>query len=446
MASNNLSDTGKPTILLHAEAIAVERRPVAGGTVRTEMTARTRKHHVNEPPLVHPSTGRACFHWKGRCRLTALKHEGDTEILPVVEEVIVVERRPILREEVHIRRVRATDCHAETVTTREQIAQAYRMGAIRLNPKMITLQRTLPKPTGTKRMTQQTIVAVYDRRTDADAAVRDLAAASVPCQAISRHENSTGTTAETAAPREEGFWARLFGSQPDYDTSVYDRSIESGSSVVTVRVSSDQVDDISSILESHNPIDIEERSTQYETSRAATTSTMSPPSLTGSPGAVGSLGAPRTISTPATTADADTASETGAMHLAEETLAVGKRAVGGATTRVRRFVVETPVQEEVKLRDESVTLERHPVTDARPAGTADFTEKVLEMTEMSEQAVVSKTARVVEEVNLRKDVTDRVETVKDTLRRDEVEIEKVPGETTTSATTAPVMPASSSKI
>ena len=46
-------------------------------------------------------------------------------------------------------------------------------------------------------------------------------------------------------------------------------------------------------------------------------------------------------------------------------------------------------------------------------------------------------------VNLRKDVTDRVETVKDTLRRDEVEIEKVPGETTTTGTTAP---ASSPKI
>ena len=49
-------------------------------------------------------------------------------------------------------------------------------------------------------------------------------------------------------------------------------------------------------------------------------------------------------------------------------------------------------------------------------------------------------------VNLRKDVTDRVETVKDTLRRDEVEIEKVPGEKTTAATTTPVMPASSPKI
>ena len=290
-------------------------------------------------------------------------------------------------------------------------------------------------------MSEQTIVAVYGRRTDADAAVRDLAAANVPSQAISRHENGTETTTEIAAPREEGFWARLFGSQPDHDTSVYDRSIENGSSVVSVRIDSDHADHISSILEAHNPIDTDERSAQHTTSGTAMTGAMNPPSVTGSLGTAGSLGTPVTIGTPGTTAE--TASETGAIQLAEESLAVGKRAVRGGTTRVRRFVVETPVQEQVSLRDESVTLERHPVTDSRPVGTGDFTDKVLEMTEMSEQAVVSKTARVVEEVNLRKDVSDRVETVKDTLRRDEVEIEKVPGETTTTGTTAP---ASSPKI
>jgi uncharacterized protein (TIGR02271 family) len=283
-------------------------------------------------------------------------------------------------------------------------------------------------------MTEQTVVAVYDRRADADAAVRDLAA-SVPSGAISRHENGSETTTQSAAPREEGFWARLFGSQPDHDTSVYDRSIDSGSSVVTVRVSSDQVDHVSSILETHNPVDIEERSAQYSGSGLGTTSAMSPPSATGPLGTLGSAHA-----------TAETASESGSMQLAEESLAVGKRAVGGATTRVRRFVVETPVQEQVRLRDESVTLERHPVTDSRPVGTGDFTDKVVEMTEVSEEAVVSKTARVVEEVNLRKDVTDRVETVKDTLRRDEVEIEKVPGETTTTGTAAPVTPALSPKI
>jgi uncharacterized protein (TIGR02271 family) len=286
-------------------------------------------------------------------------------------------------------------------------------------------------------MTEQTIVAVYDKLTDADAAVRDLEAANVPSQAISRHAGRTETTTTTPV-REEGFWARLFGSEPDHDTSIYDRSIDSGSSVVAVRVSSEHVDHVSSILETHHPIDLDERSAHYRASGTTTTSPTSPRSAP----------APATPTMGTAHPSAAAASENGTIQLAEETLAVGKRAVSGATTRIRRFAVETPVQEQVSLRDETVTLERHPVTDGRPVGTADFTDKVVEMTETSEEAVVSKTAHVVEEVNLRKDVTDHVETVKDTLRRDEVEIEKVPGESagTRAADTTPVMPASSPKI
>jgi uncharacterized protein (TIGR02271 family) len=286
-------------------------------------------------------------------------------------------------------------------------------------------------------MTEQTIVAVYDKLTDADAAVRDLEAASVPSQAISRHEGRT-EAATTTPVREEGFWARLFGSEPDHDTSIYDRSIESGSSVVAVRVSSEHVDHVSSILETHHPIDLDERSAHY---RASGTTTTTPTSSMSAP-------APTTPTMGTAHTSAAAASENGTVQLAEETLAVGKRAVSGATTHIRRFAVETPVQEQVSLRDETVTLERHAVTDGRPVGATDFADKSIEMTETSEEAVVSKTAHVVEEVNLRKDVTDRVETVKDTVRRDEVEIEKVTGEGISShaAGSTPVMPTSSPKV
>jgi uncharacterized protein (TIGR02271 family) len=269
--------------------------------------------------------------------------------------------------------------------------------------------------------------------------VRDLEAASVPSQAISRHDGPTETTTMASAPvREEGFWARLFGSEPDHDTSIYDRSIDSGSSVVAVRVASEDVDRVSAILETHHPIDLDERSAHYLASGPTTTSATNP------------MTAPATTAPMMGTVDipAAAASESSTIQLAEERLAVGKRAVSGATTRIRRFVVETPVQEQVSLRDETVTLERHPVGDSSPVGTTDFTDKVIEMTETSEEAVVSKTAHVVEEVNLRKDVTDRVETVKDTLRRDEVEIEKVPGEGVSPrvAGTTPITPARSPKI
>ena len=70
-------------------------------------------------------------------------------------------------------------------------------------------------------------------------------------------------------------------------------------------------------------------------------------------------------------------------------------------------------------------VDRRPVTGGQPV--ANFTDKTIEMTETHEEPVISKTARVTEEVSLHKEVTDRVETVRDTVRRDEVEVEQVPG-------------------
>ena len=87
--------------------------------------------------------------------------------------------------------------------------------------------------------------------------------------------------------------------------------------------------------------------------------------------------------------------------------------------------METPVEEQIALQDEKVVVDRRPVTGGQPV--ANFTDKTIEMTETHEEPVISKTARVTEEVSLHKQATDRVETVKDTVRRDEVEVEQVPG-------------------
>ena len=51
-----------------------------------------------------------------------VRQEGDVTILPVVEEEVVVVRRLVLREEVHLRRTRTTERHAEVVTLRRQRA------------------------------------------------------------------------------------------------------------------------------------------------------------------------------------------------------------------------------------------------------------------------------------------------------------------------------------
>ncbi len=275
-------------------------------------------------------------------------------------------------------------------------------------------------------MTDETIVAVYDTAAHAQAAIADLRAANVPEGAISLQANSeTIASTATAAPvREQGFWSSLFGGEPEHDTAVYDRSVQGGSSVVTVKAPDQHIEGVLRILEAHNPIDIDERANSYGLNQTTTTRTP--------------------MAAPVQTATTSTATDSSSIQLAEEQLVVGKRLVNKGGTRIRRYVVETPVEEQVTLHDEKVMVERRPVTDGRPVGTADFTEKVVEATATAEEAVVSKTARVVEEVGLRKEAVDRVETVRDTVRKEEVEIEQIPASTTTTSattgTTAPLTP------
>jgi stress response protein YsnF len=109
------------------------------------------------------------------------------------------------------------------------------------------------------------------------------------------------------------------------------------------------------------------------------------------------------------------------IPLAEETLIVGKHTVTSGTTKVRRFVVERPVEERVELYDEKVVVERRkPVTDAATGET--LTEVTVEMIETSEVPFVAKDVKVREEVVVRRERTRRVETVRGTVRRDEIEI------------------------
>ena len=124
----------------------------------------------------------------------------------------------------------------------------------------------------------------------------------------------------------------------------------------------------------------------------------------------------------ATSRGADRESEE-VIPLAEERLNVGKREVGGGRVRVRSYVVERPVEEQVSLRREHVDVQRRPVDRAMGAGEDAFRERTVEMNERSEQPVVSKDARIREEVSLRKNVDTQNQTISDTVRRTEVEVE-----------------------
>jgi uncharacterized protein (TIGR02271 family) len=112
-----------------------------------------------------------------------------------------------------------------------------------------------------------------------------------------------------------------------------------------------------------------------------------------------------------------------AIPVIEERLHVGKRDVNRGRVRVRSYVVETPVQEQVTLHEERVDVERRVVD--RPVGDASrlFEERTIEATESAEEAVVAKEARVKEEVVIRKEAEERTQTVQDTVRRTEVEVE-----------------------
>jgi hypothetical protein len=115
-------------------------------------------------------------------------------------------------------------------------------------------------------MTQHTVVGVYDTEADAAAAVRDLESADVSPDAISQHTKAnfggTDFSNANAITHKQGFWGRLFNTTGDDDSALYSRSIERGSTVVTVRVSDEDVDRVSAILESHSPIDVEDESVE----------------------------------------------------------------------------------------------------------------------------------------------------------------------------------------
>jgi stress response protein YsnF len=95
--------------------------------------------------------------------------------------------------------------------------------------------------------------------------------------------------------------------------------------------------------------------------------------------------------------------------------------------RVITSVSETPVEEAVTLREERVEAERKPASRKLSPEKAEaaFENKTVEMMGTSEEATVRKEARVVGEVAVGKQVEERQETVKDTVRRTEVEVEEV---------------------
>jgi uncharacterized protein (TIGR02271 family) len=254
-------------------------------------------------------------------------------------------------------------------------------------------------------MAYEKIVAVYDKAGKAKEAARALEASGFPSGDISLLNRDSLTDAEV---HEAGLWRRLFGRNVgDHESAVYGRTIEAGGAVLTLRLPDSDVARAMKILDVHNPVDVNERAA----SLAATT-----PQATR---------AGVTPSTPATTP----VGREEVLRLAEEQIDVGKRQVETGKARIRRFVIEKPVESQVTLHEEHAEIVRRAVSDPAPIRDVDWADKTIEITETTEQAVVTKTAHVAEEVVIRREGSDHVETVRDKVRRQQVELERLPKDT-----------------
>jgi stress response protein YsnF len=257
-------------------------------------------------------------------------------------------------------------------------------------------------------MNYEKIVTLYDNAEHADAARRNLEAAGFAPSEISVISSKTLSLAGDKL-REPGLWHRLFGRdiQP-YEAALYGRSVENGGVVLTVRVPETEVAKATAILNSQNAIDVHKRAMQ-EGLLSATTSKPAAPER------------------PATMTAGGGFSGEEVLALAEEQINVGKRMIQEGTTRIRRFVTETPVETQVTLHEEHARVLRRASTDPNYTRNIDWSDKTIEVNETAEEPVITKSVHITEEVVIQREGTDRVKTFKDKVRRQQVEVERTPG-------------------
>lgn len=262
-------------------------------------------------------------------------------------------------------------------------------------------------------MSSTTLVGVFDEFSEAQEASRKLEGAGIPRQSIQVNVSQPGSTPlasrASGEPEEhEGaisrFFSNLFGSNDESDAAHYAEAVRRGSAVVTVSVADgDRVDEIAALLEDCGAVDVDERVEQWKASG---------------------------YMPPADTKPKADLGEKQKLDVVQEELEVGKRSVKQGGVRVRRHVTERPVEEEVTLHSEQADVTRtkmdRPATE--PEMQKAFKDKSVEIRETSEEPVVSKTGRVIEEVSVGKKSSDRTETVKDSVRRTDVQIDKIAGD------------------
>lgn len=244
---------------------------------------------------------------------------------------------------------------------------------------------------------ETTMVVVFDQQTEAEQA-RDALLAdgfSSGQTRLTTPESGTGGEAGRKPEHDESFGAKVahfFGFGAEHE-STYSEAVRRGSCVLVVEAADDdQVKRASAIIERYNPVDIDERQAQWRESGWQ----------------------------PSQARDGEAS-----IPVVEEQLQVGKREVQRGGVRVVSRVTETPVEEAVNLREEHAAVQRRPADRAATASDTAFKEQSIEVRNTAEEAVVGKTARVVEDVVIGKESTRREQKVKDSVRKSEVEVQQL---------------------
>ncbi|MGZ9083725.1 MAG: YsnF/AvaK domain-containing protein [Rhodoplanes sp.] len=233
------------------------------------------------------------------------------------------------------------------------------------------------------------LVALYEQKEEAQQAAQQLSTLGIPQNEISALPGQGGSSpagllgdARSGAPLVRKLTE--FGVPQD-QAELYAQGLEHGLNFVLARVENDRAEEASQVMEGQSIVDIEASVERWA-----------------SPG-----------------------EEEQTVQAIEEELHVGKRQTSGGRVRLHTIVEERPVEERIRLHEEEVHVERRKV--GRPVSPEDakkgFEERTVEVSATIERPVVSKEARVVEEVAVGKTSREREEVVRDTVRRSKIEIE-----------------------
>lgn len=299
-------------------------------------------------------------------------------------------------------------------------------------------------------MSDKTIVALYDDATPVERVLTELDQAGIPRSSFQIIGGSS--TSSSISSTSDGVFGSDFGSAgnrvssltnlgvPESDAQIYAEGVRRGGVLLVGRVADSSCGRALDIIERYDPVDPElhgqrlrdsgwtgydETAADYDEVQAREERSRYATGLSAAAAGMRDVNTARTDDAYIGDENARVGEVGREEHipLAEEQIEVGKRTVERGGVRVRARVVEMPIEELIRLRDETVTVERREVSPDRAATEADFQDRTIEVTETDEVPVVSKTARVTGEVVIRKDVDERTETVSDTVRRTEVDVD-----------------------